>query len=160
MSKLTIRAASIALAVAASAVSSYGQAKNQFPSEIRKDIPGMTRQPQCNLCHLDDKTGGGTVVTPFGWSMKARGLTGSTNTVAPAIAQMIKDGVDSDGDGVTDIEELKNGTDPNSAADVYLDETKPGYGCGGTPPVGRGMAGWGFVVLALGGAGSALRRRR
>jgi hypothetical protein len=121
----------------------------------------MAYQPHCSLCHLDDKTGAGTVVTPFGWSMKNRGLTGSTNTVPPAIAQMIKDGVDSDGDGVTDIEELKNGTDPNSPGDAGLGDARPGYGCGGTPPVGRStLPDGGFIVMAIVAVARALRLRR
>jgi hypothetical protein len=48
--------------------------------------------------------------------MRARGLTGSRDTLSPALTADETDNVDSDGDGITDVDELKNGTDVNSPA--------------------------------------------
>ena len=46
---------------------------------------------------------------------------------------MDRDEVDSDGDGVPDIQELREGTDPNTPADVsLLSESGPSSGCGGS----------------------------
>ena len=112
----------------------------------------------CSVCHIKGNVGSATPITPFALSLRARGLTGNNQSLSSALSKLESDGVDSDGDGVSDVEELKAGTDPNSSANASIvNDQDPGYGCGGTAPRGRsapGMAG----VLALGWL--ALRRRR
>ncbi|HWZ89239.1 MAG TPA: thrombospondin type 3 repeat-containing protein, partial [Polyangiaceae bacterium] len=137
--------------------SSLARAKSEFPSEIKNSY-GLTYDVPCSVCHIKGNVGSATPITPFALSLRARGLTGNNQSLSSALSKLESDGVDSDGDGVSDVEELKAGTDPNSSANASIvNDQDPGYGCGGTAPRGRsapGMAG----VLALGWL--ALRRRR
>ena len=87
--------------------------------------------------------------------MKARGLQAKDNvTLTNALDAMKRDGVDSDSDGVTDIQELLDDTDPNTPGDVSLTgESGPNSGCGGghkANSVGRApAAAFGLLLLAL-----------
>jgi hypothetical protein len=84
------------------------------------------------------------VDTPFGKSMVARGLLGEgdsdagTNsdagtinpTLLAALARMRADGVDSDGDGAEDLDELSWGGDPNHYDGLHPTNTQEvHYGC-------------------------------
>lgn len=139
-------------------LSSVAQAKREFPSEIQSDL-GLTYQVPCSVCHIKDNTGSSTPITPFARALRARGLTGDNASLLTALAQLDADQVDSDGDGVTDINELKAGTDPNSSANASLiNDQEPGYGCGGSPPTGRDGGPALGSVLAL--AWLLVQRRR
>ena len=98
-----------------------------FPPEIRAHL-SLSYTPACTLCHNTPSGGFGTVTTPFGQSMRARGLVaqnlGSLDTALDALAA---EHTDSDGDGVADIDELKAGSDPNVAGGGSA--TPPTYGC-------------------------------
>lgn len=117
-------------------------------------------QPPCSLCHSRGSTGPGTAQTPFALSMKARGLDpNNTNSVAPALDAMQRDNVDSDGDGVPDIQEIEDDTDPNTPANVSLTgETGPQAGCGGQS-ANHGSRTSGAMGLLLFTALGLLRRR-
>jgi hypothetical protein len=145
------------LALGSMGWSSLARAKSECPSEIKNSY-GLTYDVPCSVCHIKGNVGSATPITPFALSLRARGLTGNNQSLSSALSKLESDGVDSDGDGVSDVEELKAGTDPNSSANASIvNDQDPGYGCGGTAPRGRsapGMAG----VLALGWL--ALRRRR
>jgi hypothetical protein len=164
-----------AIALANFGFSSVAQAKSEFPNEMRSDPAfqapdggvgltadggvGLTYDVPCSVCHIKDNTGSSTPITPFARSLRARGLSGSNGSLHTSLQQLKEDGVDSDGDGVTDIAELIAGTDPNSSANASLiNDREPGYGCGGSPPTGRD-AGPAFAsALAL--AWLFLHRRR
>ena len=98
-----------------------------FPPEVRAHL-SLSYTPACTLCHNTPSGGFGTVTTPFGKSMRARGLVaqnlGSLDTALDALAA---EHTDSDGDGVGDIDELKAGSDPNVAGGGSV--TPPTYGC-------------------------------
>ena len=138
---------------------SSAQATRGLPQQIRTAL-GLQYVPQCSLCHQEGKTGNGTVFTPFALSARARGLTANgggrsstTSNVSTTLTQMASDAVDSDGDGVTDVDELKAGTDPNVSGPVPMAMVDPTYGC-----ATAGSAALWPALLAAGGL--ALRRRR
>lgn len=113
------------------------EATQKFPSGIYNYLlPTFTVKPYappCSLCHDRGSTGPGTAQTPFALSAKARGLApGDTQSLDNALTAMDRDEVDSDGDGIADIQELRDGTDPNTPGDVSLvTESGPDAGCGG-----------------------------
>ncbi len=145
---------SLCLATATILGARIAEARPEFPAVIAREL-GAPRDPACSICHLGGKTSGATVETAFAWTMRAHGLSGSPSSVQTAILEVMKDGVDSDGDGVPDWQEIVDGTDPNepgTAADIR----DPQLGCrvvGGRP--GHGVAVSLAVALVV-----ATRRRR
>lgn len=110
-------------------------AQEEFPRLVKEHLV-LDYAPPCSVCHAKGNTGSGTVVTPFGWSMRGRGLEADApNTVASALDALKTAKTDSDGDGTPDVSELIAGTDPNVAGRVPLPNgEQTGYGCGGTAP--------------------------
>ncbi|HVY25311.1 MAG TPA: MYXO-CTERM sorting domain-containing protein [Polyangiaceae bacterium] len=120
----------------------------QFPGVIAREL-GLDYEPPCSVCHLTNKTGAPTVTTPFGYALKARGFTEGDDTLSSALSRLAADHTDSDGDGVDDVTELKNRTDPNSKTNASLTGVAdPSFGCSTTH--GRGSApGWGLAAVAV-----------
>jgi Bacterial TSP3 repeat len=126
-----------------------------YPAAVSGHL-SLSYVPACSLCHVDGKTGSGTANTPFALSARARGLHGGeTSLVAGALDALARDGVDSDGDGVTDIRELIAGTDPNVAGGSPTAlRADPGFGCS----TAAGDVAWtAWLLLAI---RRALGRRR
>jgi hypothetical protein len=111
-----------------------------YPADVQTHLSLAAPPPQsCSLCHVNGVGAVGTVNTPFGKAMRAQGLVlenpTSLNTALDALAAAK---TDSDADGMSDIDELKAGRDPNVAenADGGMGGgggTTPGaltYGCG------------------------------
>jgi hypothetical protein len=111
-----------------------------FPPAIQSHLQ-LAAAPDCSICHNDGDQGGkGTATQPFALNMKARGLVEfDTGTLTSALDKMAADKVDSTGDCLDDIDELKAGHDPN-------DPDPPGF-CGdagleaGAPVSGGGPNG-------------------
>ncbi len=108
--------------------------------------------PDCTVCHRGQPARG-TVTTPFGAAMRQRGLVAADEgTLVSALENL--QGVDSDGDAVSDVEELRAGGDPNKAA-TSSGPPEPQYGCSAAPGLGL----WSLLGLRL-LAGRRLRRQR
>lgn len=145
--------AALILAVVGS-IPGIAHARPEFPPDIASHLSASTA-PACSLCHLEAKTGGITVVTPFALSLRAHGFTDSTDTLNRALDQMAADGTDTDGDGISDVDELRAGTDPSSPVPGATTED-PRYGCDVASQPRQG--GWTAIVLMV--AVVSLRRRR
>jgi hypothetical protein len=150
----------VAFCIAASG-SPLAAAKPSFPISITQAL-GLGYEPPCSVCHVKGNTGNGTASTPFALSLRARGLTGEgRNVLAAPLAALEADQVDSDGDGVIDVTELRDATDPNSPANASLvGNPDPGYGCGGSPPSGNRRGASPLAGLGVFGALARRWRRR
>lgn len=139
----------ISLLLAATALAS-----SSYPSAVESD-QGMPCLPQCTLCHTTNAGGGGTVTTEVGVALMDRGLQGGSqvDTLLAALAALGADAVDSDGDGVLDVDELTSGEDPNGGP-AFCEALTPTYGCFNHT---AGLS-WGLGGVALAALG--LRRRR
>ena len=115
----------VALLVAAPRVA---RAVQTYPSEIQAHL-GLSYTPPCTVCHANNNGGLGTVVSPFGEAMMAHGLSTDFNTLDRALDALATSNVDSNGDGVTDIRQLKEGKDPNTGAALSNVEREQ-FGCG------------------------------
>ena len=128
-------------------------ANPKYPAIVYNEL-GLDVAPACTLCHRDNLGGLGTVEKPFGLELMDRGLSGTNgeSELPGLLDDMETDDVDSDGDGVGDIAELKDGTDPNVAGSTL---SPPKYGCLSTASGAAPTA-----LLALAALGLARRRRR
>ena len=153
--------AAVCLATATFFAGAHGaQAKEQFPGEIAAHLLAPSAPP-CGICHEYGKTGKDTLVTPFAWAMRARGLTGGGSALTNALDRMRVDAVDSDGDSATDIDELIAGTDPNSAASRPSAPGSfgdPQLGCAVAAGAGQGSCRW-AAAFGLALAGLFCKRR-
>lgn len=154
--KISTCLSSAAAAAVTLAVASVAHATPNFPGALQK-IASMPAAPACALCHAGGNGQRGNVTTPFGASMRARGLVANDEaSLQKAYDTMTSDKVDSDGDGKLDVDELKAGTDPNTPEGT--ETITPKYGCvGRVAPSGGTSGGWlAAAALAL----AALRHRR
>lgn len=108
---------------------SVAHATPSFPGAIQAHLGGSAAPP-CRVCHVDGVTGFGTVNTPFGKNMRARGLVAYDEpTLTAALDAMGKEGIDSSGGrGTPDVDVLREGLDPNRA-NPYDTAAPAQYGC-------------------------------
>lgn len=105
-----------------------------FPPLLRSSL-SLSADPDCSVCHQGGITVASTVTTPFGVSMKSSGLKKNDDaSLTAALAAITTAKTDSDGDGVSDVDELKAGTDPNKGAVAMTDggvveDNTIRYGC-------------------------------
>lgn len=128
-----------------------------YPEEIKAHLV-LNFDPPCTLCHATNEGGLGTVVTLFGKSMMGEGLTTNFSSLDTALERMATDNVDSNGDGTSDIDQLKRSLDPNTGA-RYTSTGPQQYGCGArvaTRPPSR----MGNIVLFVGLSVACLVRRK
>lgn len=113
--------------------------------------------PHCNVCHRDDNAGSGTVDRPFGKSIEQVGYLsgGGQSSVTRAVDTLRSQNTDSDGDGVSDIDELSHGEDPNYAGDGSI--CGPQVGCSAA---GQARNAWSNGLSALLALSLALWFRR
>jgi hypothetical protein len=129
------------------------RAEPTYPAEMQSHL-GLNFTPLCTLCHANNAGGLGTVTTPFGKALMTRGLTTNIATLDPALDALASANIDSNGDGVPDIQQLKNGFDPNTGAHVSNLQQEQ-FGCGAqiaprnARPVGHGLILIGIVLLVL-----------
>jgi hypothetical protein len=132
-------------------------AKPQFPGVISSQLQ-LTYEPPCSVCHTANKTGGATITTLFGYALRERGLTDG-RSLPSALGRLDADKADSDGDGVADVSELRNGTDPNSKANASLVHVAdPSFGCSAARP--RRSSPIGLVALLAAAAVTLVFTRR
>jgi hypothetical protein len=128
-----------------------------YPGALASDL-GLSKAPGCDLCHRAATAPVGPADTPFARSMIARGLVASdVHSLAGALDRMRADGVDSDGDGAEDLDELSWGGNPNHAdlpAAGRIEAVE--YGCSQS----GGAAGEGAVALAMAAAVAVTLSRR
>lgn len=103
-------------------------ATSGFPADVADDLD-MPCTPSCALCH-EGSPSSSTAVSPFVLALKDRGLRANdSDSLLNALDQLDASGVDSDGDGVSDIDELMDGTDPNADGGALCELDTPRYGC-------------------------------
>jgi hypothetical protein len=104
-----------------------------FPGAVRSELE-LSRTPDCSLCHIGVQARG-TVNTPFGTSMRQRGLRArDEGSLRAALASLRDEAMDSDGDGTPDVEELIAGGDPNQGPAPIVDmPPDPTFGCAASP---------------------------
>lgn len=163
--------ASSLLFVALLGLSSTAFASDPYPTFIQTKYDLAMKPPtDCALCHTNGV--GGTTPWFMGAALKQRGATGLSNTtlLGMKLDQLESEMVDTDGDGVIDVQELKDGTDPNKA-NVAPGDGGTGGGAGGGEGGGGGSDGPPAIkfgcgasampmVLVAGALGLLFRRRR
>jgi MYXO-CTERM domain-containing protein len=147
----------VCVAIAGLAISWRAEASTGYPEALEKDL-GLAKAPGCDLCHHAASDPVGPADTAFAKSMIARGLVAKDATsIATAITKMRADGVDSDGDGAQDLDELSWGGDPNHADLPPEGRQEPvSYGCSASS---EAPAAW-AALLAVALVAAARRRSR
>jgi len=85
-----------------------------FPRALARHL-GAEQTVPCATCH-EGPTRKGTVTTPVGAALRARGLVAHDEaSLVKALDTARADQQDSDGDGALDVDELRAGTSPNVA---------------------------------------------
>jgi hypothetical protein len=176
----TVRFAALA-GLCSMLVAGHADARPWVPGALKRILNMPCDPPACTLCH-EVPQGGGPADKPFGNAIQGAGFFPTANENADSDAALkaaltalegsagagdggAKDGgagpvippTDSDGDGVPDVTELRQCTDPNGQGGVG----GPTYGCLRVAPRGPvdGVAGVAsLTVLAIGAA--LMRRRR
>ena len=108
------------------------RATPNFPAAIARDLQ-VSAAPACTVCHATNAGGAGTVVKPFGKYLVSRGLAPfDENSLSGALAAAAGERHDTDGDGILDVDALKQGLDPNGTSSHGPSIEDPTFGCSAT----------------------------
>ncbi len=160
-----------ALALAGSVTAGAAHALPTFPAALASHL-GTSHVPDCPVCHQGTPTKG-TATTPLAIALQSRGLTASDpSSINAALDALAADKTDSDGDGISDVDELKKGFDPNFPSypdggpipgGVVPSTLTPSYGCtiaGRSLGAGTARGGRGVVLLGVAALLATRRRKR
>lgn len=140
------------LAVLALSLPTRVHALQDFADEIKLQLD-LPDKPSCLFCHRRNDRGI-AADTAFGDSLKDRGFSVRRGlpSLRDALVRLANEHVDSDGDGVEDIDELTAGANPNDATDGGM----PPASCSVTNNKGNPLG----ALWMLGVVCVALLRRR
>lgn len=154
-------------------------ASESYPGAMQEELD-MPCAPPCTVCHQSNQGGIGTIKPDsFGAAVVERGLGFREDDCIPAALAAVESGatgdacagtlgpgsgasVDSDGDGAGDLQELREGTDPNGSANASLCALT--YGCGARIAPEPRSHRWAWLVASslgfIGWGASRWQRRR
>jgi hypothetical protein len=159
MARALVIVVALGFGAAIGAVPRPARASMPYPGLIQTQL-ALNYTPDCTICHRDDNGGIGTVVQPFGRALMMLGLRAEDPaSLTSALEEAEAEGLDSGGDGVPDIEELKADMSPNAGGGG---RPAPQYGCEAarsTPPAEQGRGGGAATLVVLTAAAAWSRRR-
>jgi hypothetical protein len=144
---MTARWASCTLVLWVALVPSRVYALEDYAAAIADELD-LDLKPHCSFCHArkDDYR---ATDTPFGDALKARGFSMrfGPRSLITALRTLDERNVDTDDDGVTDVDELRAGANPNDPTDAGM---PPPQGCSVGPRPASWPASWpsSWVVAA------------
>ncbi|HZW87612.1 MAG TPA: hypothetical protein VFF12_00915 [Myxococcaceae bacterium] len=135
------------------------RATPNFPDAIARDVQA-SGAPACTICHATNAGGSGTVVKPFGKYLVSRGLAPfDEGSLAGALAAAAGERHDTDGDGILDVDALKQGLDPNGSSPRAGGLEDPTFGCASAQGGGETSLFLALVVLLRLAAANLCRLR-
>lgn len=163
-SRVARRLSALAAASTVSLVASQGHASQAFFNHL---VQNYGYRGDCSLCHSVPFGTAGTATKPFAQALVSRGVAGAPNgdtaKLVEALAAMQAEGVDTDEDGVPDLDEIADGNpnDPAILPGDYVPPLAPEYGCVGTiAGTSTSTDGAAAAAAVLVGVALVLKRRR